>query len=89
MIITKWGYKCYQAKPALGDSKLIVFLSTLVTWSMFNYTGMFMLLLTWDEALQYCYNLKFFGHIMIATFTIVSFVVQPKFFKSKPDPKQE
>lgn len=48
IMISKWGYRMSQALPKLSQSPLANLAAFLVASSLLNYTGMFIVVLTWN-----------------------------------------
>lgn len=48
IVITKWAYKCSLAVPKLANNLIVKALAFLVASTMLNYTGMFLVVLTWN-----------------------------------------
>lgn len=72
-----------QALPKFSSFFLVKAVAFLVGSSLLNYTGMFIVVLTWNEALQCYKNMNFIGNIWIFALLIASFIIKPKMFKSK------
>lgn len=59
----------------------------IVSSSLLNYTGMFIVVLTWNEALQCYKNMNFIGTILMLALLLASFMIKPKMFKSESGAK--
>lgn len=90
--ISKWAYKLAQQLPKLANNFLVKILAWILASSLLNYTGMFIVVLTWPEAVQCYKNMDFIGNWLMLGLLIASFVISPSIFKSKKEhakpPKQ-
>lgn len=72
-----------QVLPKLSKMLVVRIITFLVCSSLLNYTGMFIVILTWNEAVQAYKDMDFIGNIMMGILLICSFVVKPSMFKRK------
>lgn len=80
--MSKWAYRMSQALPKLSKSLPAQIIAFIVSSSLLNYTGMFIVVLTWNEAIQCYKNMNFIGTILMFVLLLASFVIKPKMFKS-------
>ena len=81
--ISKWAYKVTLAAPELAQSTFVRACAYFVSQNMINYTGMFIVVLTWKEATQAYANMCYIGNILMAVMLLVSLTVSPKVFRTK------
>lgn len=86
--VSKWAYKVSLAMPELAESPLARGVAFFVSMNLLNYTGMFVVLLTWKEAVVAYGNMWYLGNILMGVGLLVSTVVSPKVFKGRGS-KQE
>ena len=72
-----------QALPKLSATLPAKIVAFIISSSLLNYTGMFIVVLTWNEAVQCYKNMYFMGNILMFILLVASFVIKPKMFKSK------
>jgi|JI10StandDraft_1071094.scaffolds.fasta_scaffold30294_1 general stress protein CsbA len=69
--------------PKISNSMIGKIIAFIVASSLLNYTGMFIVVLTWNEAVKCYNNMDFIGNILMFSLLIASTVIKPKMFKSK------
>jgi general stress protein CsbA len=69
--------------PKISNTIVGKILAFIVASSLLNYTGMFIVVLTWSEAVKCYRNMDFIGSILMFSLLIASTVIKPKMFKSK------
>ena len=85
--ISKWAYKVSVAAPEIAESTFIRVMAYLISQNMINYTGMFIVVLTWKEAVQAYANMWYLGNIIMAFMLIATMTISPKVFAlRKKDP---
>ena len=89
IIISKWAYRISQAIPKISNFILVKIIAFIIASSLLNYTGMFIVVLTWNEALQCYRDMDFIGNILMLSLLVASFVIKPKIFKSKSHKHEE
>ena len=89
IIISKWAYRISQAIPKISNFILVKIIAFIIASSLLNYTGMFIVVLTWNEALQCYRDMDFIGNILMLSLLVASFVIKPKMFKSKSHKHEE
>lgn len=72
-----------QVLPKLANNFIAKAIAFVVASSLLNYTGMFIVILTWPEAIQCYKDLHFIGTFIMVTLLAASFVIRPSYFKSK------
>ena len=69
--------------PEIAKSKMVRFVAYFVSQNMINYTGMFIVVLTWKEASQAYSNMWYIGNILMGLMLLVTMTVSPKIFAVK------
>mgnify|MGYP001212114163 CR=1 len=69
--------------PEISHNIFAKIIAFLVGSSLLNYTGMFIVVLTWNEALQCYKDMHFIGNIMMFALLVASFVIKPRKHRHK------
>lgn len=90
MHLAKWVYKMGLAYPKLASSSPVRIFVFILSTSILNYTGMFMAILNWDNAIEFHSDIYHWASITLLVGTILSFVIKPPRAKdSKKSDKKE
>lgn len=72
-----------QSMPKLANNIFVKALAFLIGSSLLNYTGTFIVVLTWNEAIQVYKDMYFIGSILMVILLIASFLIRPKKIRHK------
>lgn len=72
-----------QGIPKISHNILVKGIAFVISSSLMNYAGMFIVVLTWPEAVQCYENMHFIGTFLMITLLVTSFFIKPKLFKPK------
>jgi hypothetical protein len=76
--ISKWVYKMSAKIPLkIKTSRACQVLTFLAITTLINYIGMFMVLLTWENAVQFYSDIYYYGSIVLAILFGLTFIIKP------------
>ena len=79
MVITKWVYKMsLTMNEKILNSKVVKLMAFLGGALFMNYIGMFIVVLTWDEAVKFYSDINYIGTYLLIILLVASLVVKPK-----------
>lgn len=76
--INKWIYKWSLAFPKLSASLFLKAAAFLISSSLFNYIGMMLAILNWDDAVAFHSGVNHWGTFLLFTLFAASFLVVPR-----------